>query len=92
MDSKPKTKDSRLKTQTGVVISKSGDKSIKIVIDLKVRHPRYDKYVRRRTKLGVHDEHNRSGVGDVVEVAQCCPYSKTKGWRLVKVLQRAVQK
>ena len=80
--------DRKLKTLCGVVISNSGDKSIKIAIDLKVRHPKYGKYVKRRTKLGVHDEHNQAGLGDVVEVAECRPYSKTKSWRLVRVLEK----
>ena len=80
-----------MKTVTGVVISNSGDKSIKVAIDFKVRHPKYGKYVKRRTKFGVHDEHNQAGAGDVVEVAECRPYSKTKSWRLVKVVERAVQ-
>ena len=83
--------DKKLKTVTGVVISNSGDKSIKIAIDFKVRHPQYGKYIRRRTKLAVHDERNQAGVGDVVEVVECRPYSKTKNWRLVKVLEKAVQ-
>jgi len=81
----------KLKTLTGVVISNSGAKSIKVAIDLKVRHPKYGKYVKRRTKLGVHDEHNQAGAGDIVEVAECRPYSKTKSWRLVKVLEKAVR-
>ena len=85
-----KTHSSKLKTTTGVVISNSGDKSIKVAIDFKVKHPRYGKYIKRRTKLGVHDEHNQAGLGDVVEVAQCRPYSKTKSWRLVKVVEKAV--
>jgi len=79
------------KILTGVVISKSGNKSLKVAIDYKVRHPKYGKYVKRRTKLGVHDEHNRAGVGDVVEVAECRPYSKTKSWRLVRIVERATQ-
>ena len=83
--------DKKLKTVTGVVISNSGDKSIKIAIDFKVRHPKYGKYIRRRTKFAVHDEHNQASVGDVVEVVECRPYSKTKNWRLVKVLEKAVQ-
>ncbi len=81
--------DRKLKTLTGVVISNSGDKSIKIAIDFKVRHPKYGKYVKRRSKLAVHDERNQAGVGDVVEVAQCRPHSKTKSWRLVRVVERA---
>ncbi len=81
----------KLKTKTAVVISNSGDKSIKVAIDYKVRHPRYGKYVRRRTTLSVHDEHNQAGVGDVVEISQSRPYSKTKSWRLVTVVKKAVQ-
>ncbi len=82
----------KLKTisKTGVVISNSGDKSVKVVIEFKVKHPKYGKYIKRRTTLGVHDEHNQAGVGDVVEVAECRPYSKTKSWRLVRVVDKAV--
>jgi len=82
--------EKRLKTLTGLVISKSGNKSVKVAIDYKVRHPKYNKYIRRRTRLGVHDEHNQAGLGDLVEIAQCRPYSKTKSWRLIKVVQKAV--
>jgi len=84
--------DEKLKTKTAVVISNSGAKSIKVAIDYKVKHPKYGKYVKRRTQLSVHDEHNRAGVGDLVEVVQCRPYSKTKSWRLVSVVEKAVQK
>ena len=84
--------DRKLKTTTAVVISNSGDKSVKVAIDFKVRHPRYGKYVKRRTTLSVHDELNQASVGDVVEVAQCRPYSKTKSWRLVKVVQKEAQR
>ncbi len=81
----------KLKTLTGVVVSNSGDKSVKVVIDFKVKHPKYGKYIKRRTKIGVHDERNQSGVGDLVEIAECRPRSKTKSWRLVKIVQRAVE-
>ncbi len=83
--------DRKLKTLTGVVISNSGNKSVKIALDYKVKHPKYGKYIKRRTKIGVHDEHNQSGVGDVIEIAQCRPRSKTKSWRLVKVVKKAGQ-
>ena len=72
-----------------VVVSKSGDKSIVCQIDYKVKHPRYGKYIRRRTKLGVHDPQNQASVGDHVEIIECRPISKTKTWRLVKVLKKA---
>ena len=83
--------DKKLKTVTGVVVSNSGDKSIKVAIDFKVKHSEYGKYVKRRTKLGVHDEHNQAGLGDVVEVAECKPYSKTKSWRVVRVVEKATR-
>ncbi|MHC4158878.1 MAG: 30S ribosomal protein S17 [Planctomycetota bacterium] len=76
---------------TAVVISHSGDKSIKVAIDFKVKHPKYGKYIKRRTKLGVHDEHNQAGLGDVVEVAECRPCSKSKSWRLIRVVEKAVK-
>ena len=88
---KTKMQDQKLKTLTGVVTSNSGNKSIKIAIDYKVRHPKYGKYIRRRTKFAVHDERNQASVGDVVEIIECRPYSKTKSWRLIKVLEKAVQ-
>ena len=81
----------KVKTINAVVVSTGGDKSISVLMDYKVRHPKYGKYVRRRTKLRVHDERNEAGLGDVVEVSKCRPYSKTKSFRLVRVVQKAVQ-
>jgi len=78
-----------MKTLTGVVTSKSAQKSLRVVVDFEVKHPKYEKYVRRQTKLGVHDEHNEANEGDMVQVAECRSKSKTKSWRLVKVLERA---
>ncbi len=83
--------DSKIKTLTAAVVSKSGDKSVTVAIDYKVKHPKYGKYMKRRTKLAVHDEHNQSGVGDVVEIAQCRPCSKRKSWRLLKIVQKVEQ-
>ena len=87
-----KMKEQKLKTVTGVVVSNSGDKSIKVAIEFKVRHPKYGKYIKRRTKLSVHGERNSCGVGDLVEVSQCRPHSKTKSWRFVRIVEKAVQK
>jgi len=86
-----KMQDKKIKTLTGVVVSNSGNKSVKIVLDYKVRHPKYGKFIKRRTKIGVHDEQNQSGVGDVIEIAECRPRSKTKNWRLVRVVKKAGQ-
>jgi len=88
---KLKMQERKLKTLTGVVVSNSGDKSVKVTIDFKVKHPKYGKYIKRRTKIGVHDEHNQSGVGDLVEITECRPHSKSKSWRLVRIVQRAVE-
>ena len=81
--------EKKIKTVNAVVISKSGDKSIKVAIDYKIKHPKYGKYVRRRTTLGVHDEQNAANVGDLVEVTECRPYSKSKNWKLVKVVEKS---
>jgi len=83
--------DSKLKVLNVVVVSNSGNKSVKVILDYKVKHPKYGKYIKRRTKISVHDEHNLSGVGDVIEIAECRPLSKTKSWRLVKVVKKAGQ-
>lgn len=81
--------DKKLKTLTAVVIGKSGNKSVKVGIDYRVKHAKYNKYLQRRTKLAVHDEHNQAGLGDLVEIAECRPLSKTKSWRLIRVVQKA---
>jgi len=83
--------DQKVRTLTGVVTSTSGAKSVQVAIDYRIRHPKYGKYIKRRTKLAVHDEHSQSGVGDVIEITQCRPRSKTKRWRLVKVVTKASQ-
>lgn len=80
-----------LRTLTGVVLKKSTGKTIRVVVDRTVKHPKYGKYIRRKTKLAVHDEHNNAGVGDIVEIAECRPYSKNKRWRLLKILGEAVE-
>ena len=81
--------EKKQKIVRGVVVSDSGDKSIKVQIDYKVKHPRYGKYINRRTKLGVHDEENAAGVGDTVEIVESRPFSKTKTWQLVNVVSKA---
>lgn len=83
--------DSKVKTLTAAVLTKSGDKSVIVAIDYKVKHPKYGKYMKRRTKIAVHDEHNQCGVGDVIEIAQCRPISKSKSWRLLKIVQKTEQ-
>ena len=79
-----------LKTKRGVVVSKSGDKSVRVQIDYTVKHPMYGKYIKRRTKLGVHDPQNEAGIGDTVDITECRPISKSKSWRLVKVVAKGI--
>ncbi len=78
------------KTKRGVVVSKSGDKSVRVQIDYTVKHPMYGKYIKRRTKLGVHDPENEAGIGDTVDITECRPISKSKSWRLVKVVAKGI--
>jgi small subunit ribosomal protein S17 len=77
------------RTLVGQVVSEAMDKSITVSVERRVKHPVYGKYMRRSTKVHAHDETNECHVGDTVMVEQCRPLSKTKTWRLVKVLERA---
>lgn len=75
--------------KVGIVESEARPKTRKVVIHYSAKHPKYGKYVRRRTVLHVHDEENVSHVGDTVEIAECRPLSKTKNWVLLRVLKEA---
>jgi len=81
-----------LRTITGVVASDKGDKTIKVVVDYQTRHPKYGKFLKRRTVLHAHDEKNDAKEGDTVEIAECRPMSRTKHHRLLKIVQRAPEK
>ncbi len=76
-------------TLTGRVVSDKMNKTITVLVERKVKHPLYKKYVRRFTKLHVHDEKNECHTGDVVDIEECRPLSRTKSWRLHKVVTRA---
>ena len=78
------------RTITGRVISDKMNKTITILVERKVPHPVYKKYVRRSTKIHAHDETNQCKEGDTVVIEQCRPLAKTKSWRLVKVIAQAV--
>ncbi len=75
--------------RTGRVVSDRGDKTITVAVDYLTKHPKYGKYLRRRTKLLAHDQDNQAKVGDMVEIAECRPISKRKNWRLVGVVTPA---
>ena len=74
---------------TGRVVSDAMDKTITVVVDRRVKHPLYGKFMRRSTKVHAHDDANECNKGDLVRVQQCRPLSKTKSWRLVEILERA---
>jgi small subunit ribosomal protein S17 len=69
----------------GVVVSKAGDKTATVMVERRVMHPRYRKFVKRFKKYLVHDEHNQANVGDIVSAIECRPISKHKAYRLKKV-------
>lgn len=79
----------RVKVKQAVVVADNRDKTIKVTTELLVKHPRYGKYIRQRTMMHVHDEQNEAHVGDTVEIIQCRPLSKSKNWRLVKVIRKS---
>lgn len=74
--------------KVGVVETDVRDKSRKVVIHYKAPHPKYGKFVSKRTVLHVHDESNESHKGDVVEIVQCSPISKTKSWKISKIIEK----
>jgi len=76
------------RTFQGRVVSDKMDKTITVLVERRVAHPIYGKIMRRSTKVHAHDEANECRIGDVVMVEQCRPLSKSKTWRLVKVLER----
>ena len=76
------------KKLVGQVVSDAMDKTIVVVRERLVKHPRYKKYIRRKTRIKVHDEKNEAKVGDTVEIVECRPLSRDKHWRLLKVLKK----
>lgn len=81
-----------LRSVQGVVASDKGDKTIKVVVNYQQKHPKYGKYLKRRTVLHAHDEKNEAREGDTVEIAECRPLSKTKHHRLTRILQAAPER
>ena len=77
------------KTRTGKVVSDKMDKTIVVAVEDNVKHPLYNKIVKRTYKLKAHDEENSCQVGDVVKVMETRPLSKDKRWRLVEVISKA---
>lgn len=78
-----------VRTMSGRVVSDKMDKTITVLIERRVPHPVYGKYVRRSTKIHAHDQNNECKEGDTVVIEPCRPLAKTKSWRLVKILEKA---
>jgi small subunit ribosomal protein S17 len=72
----------------GVVASDKTPKTRRVEIDRLVRHPKYGKFIRKRTVCHVHDENNESSAGDTVEIVECRPLSRTKRWKLLRVVEK----
>ena len=85
MSEETKTK----RTVTGHVISNKMDKTITVLVERKVKHPVYGKYIKRSTKLHAHDASNECNEGDLVTVVACRPLSKSKKWMLESIVERA---
>ena len=77
------------KERIGVVVSNKMDKSIVILVERKVKHPKYGKFVKRSTKFMAHDEKNEANIGDTVRIMETRPLSKNKCWRMVEIVERA---
>ena len=75
------------RTATGKVVSNKMDKTITVMIERRVKHPVYGKYITRSSKIHAHDEGNQCGIGDTVVVAQTRPISKSKTWKLLEVVE-----
>jgi len=76
------------KQKTGVVVSNKMNKSILVVVERKIKHPKYGKFINRTSKFMAHDEKNECNVGDTVSIMETRPLSKNKCWRLVEIIER----
>ncbi|PLV60221.1 30S ribosomal protein S17 [Thermotoga sp. KOL6] len=76
------------KRMTGIVVSDKMDKTVVVAVERLVQHPLYKKYIKRTKKYHAHDERNECRIGDVVEIEETRPLSKTKRWRVVRIIKR----
>jgi small subunit ribosomal protein S17 len=77
------------KTRTGTVTSNKMQKTVVVAVERLVSHPKYKKFIRRRNTFKAHDEEGTCQVGDVVLIQECRPLSKTKRWKVIRVLEKA---
>ena len=85
-----KSPEKKVRTLTGKVVSNKMDKSIKVLIERKVKHPLYGKFIKKSTKVLAHDEENNCAIGDLVIIAESRPLSKNKSWTLQTVVEKQV--
>ncbi len=83
--------EKEVRTLTGKVVSDKMDKTIVVLVERRVKHPVYSKIIKRSTKLHVHDEDNKCGIGDMVIIRETRPRSKNKSFLLVSIVERATQ-
>ncbi len=77
------------KERTGIVVSNKMDKSIVVLVERRMKHPKYGKFVKKTSRFMTHDENNECKEGDIVKIAETRPLSKNKCWRLVEIIERA---
>ncbi|MBF8964764.1 30S ribosomal protein S17 [Pontibacter sp. FD36] len=77
------------KERSGKVVSNKMDKSITVLVESRMKHPIYGKFVSKSTKFMAHDENNECNIGDTVRIQETRPLSKNKNWRLVEIIERA---
>lgn len=83
------TENKVIRTKQGVVVSDKMDKTVTVLIERKEKHPIYGKYIKRSTKVHAHDEDNSFKMGDNVKITESRPYSKTKSWKVVGLVNAA---
>jgi small subunit ribosomal protein S17 len=83
--------EKRTRIVTGKVVSNKMDKTITVLLERRVKHPVYGKYITRSSRIHAHDENNQCSIGDTVTVAETRPISKSKSWKLLEVVESAAQ-
>jgi small subunit ribosomal protein S17 len=77
------------KEKVGIVVSDKMDKTISVLVERRIKHPKYGKFLKKSTKFMAHDEKGEAGMGDTVRIMETRPLSKNKRWRLVEIIERA---
>jgi len=80
---------STVRSQVGRVISNKMDKTVTVLLERRVKHPMYGKYIRRSSKVHAHDADNACNEGDTVRISECRPISKSKSWQVIEIVERA---